>query len=345
MSTEIKDFLKEIKKINPFAEILKDSTIGEIKDFISTGSLILDAITSGKFYNGGIPKGRITALSGMSGVGKSFISANIAVNAQKKGYIVVWFDSERATETSAMERLGIDTKSLLHIPIGTVEEFRIQCFAVLKLLEEKYEGKKDILIVLDSLGNLASEKELNDTSEGKNASDMGQRAKTIKSTLRVLADKIAKLDVTLVVVNHTYANPTNAYAAEIMSGGEGLVYNAWTIINFKKAKIKDIDKEVVGTLLKPTVIKNRTIPPGKTGEIMLNFQRGINKYYGLLDIAIELGLVIKDGKRFKTIKDEKLYWEKDIYSDEFFSPIMEELNEKFFKSSAYFSVIIERGDE
>lgn len=319
------DFLKELKKINPYAEIIEDDTLSNINEFISTGSLLLNSIISGDF-NKGIPAGRITTLGGLSGVGKSLIAASTAANAQKLGYDVIYFDSEFAGDKDFMERLGVDISKLIKIPIATLEEFKNQCFKIIDVYNEKYKDTKKIMIVMDSLGNLASEKELNDATEGKNASDMGQRSKVIRSTLRILADKVGKARIPVIIVNHTYANPINIYAGEIMSGGEGLVYCSHVIINFKKSKIKDDDKTVTGTLLKPTTTKNRIFPPFKTGEIFLDFEKGMDKYYGLLPLAEASGLVVKEGRKYKSSKTDKLFWEKDIYCEEFFGPLLNDLN-------------------
>ena len=335
----IKDFIKELKKINPYSEIVEEDTLATITDYISTGSYILNAVVSGDMLNGGVPVGRIVTYSGLSEVGKSLLSAMTAANAQKKGYVVVWFDSEWAANKDFFGRLGVNTKELIRIPVGTVEEFKNQCFKILQVAQEKYPDKK-IFFVLDSLGNLPSEKEMNDVESGNNASDMGQRAKVIKNTLKVLTDRLGKQRATLLIINHIYGNPTNPYAGNTQSGGQGPVYVSYSVINFTKSKLKGEEKELIGLILKGTTDKNRLVPRGKSAEILLNFEKGLDKYYGLLDFALEAGLVVKDGKKYKNIKDEKLYWEKDIYVKEFWEPIMVELN-KYVKQNFKFSSVQE----
>jgi RecA/RadA recombinase len=335
-----KNFLKELKKINAYAGMLKNHEFGTITDYISTGSLVLNAKTSGDMFKG-IPAGRITVLQGKSGVGKSFIAGSIVREGMAKGYKVIWLDTEIATDEEFAERLGIDTSKLYYVPgIPSVEELRNQTLAMIKLFGEEYPNDK-LLLVIDSLGNLASEKELKDATAGKNASDMGQRAKVIKSVFRTLTPELLYNKVTTVIVNHTYSDPTNPYIEEKASGGEGAVYNPALSINLAKTKIKTEDKEVIGTLLKALPTKNRLVPSHQLATIKLLFENGLDKYYGLLDIALEVGLVIKDGKRYKNVIDDKLMFEKNIYTAEFWEPILEDLNKKYSELKTYSAVDVE----
>lgn len=330
------DLVSELKDINPFAEILNQDSVFEIKDYISTGSLILNAVISGD-CNKGVPAGRITTLCGLSGTGKSLIAGLIAANAQRKDYDVIWFDSEFASDKTTFEKLGVDASKMIKIPVATIEQFKIQIFKIVELYETKYAGRK-VCIVLDSLGNLASQKDLDDATEGKNAADMGLRGKMIRSVFRILTDKIGKLKIPVILINHTYLNPGNPYAPETMSGGEGPRFISHIILHLKNSKVKDEDKNITGTLLKVTTTKNRLIPPFKTAQILLDFNKGIDKYHGFLDIAVELGIVKKEGKRFKTIKDETLRWEKDMSDAKVWEPIIEEVNKAYSESNTYSSL-------
>ena len=332
-----KDFLKELKKINPYVDILSDNAYSNVSEYINTGSLVLNYVCSGDFYKG-IPKGRVVVLQGKSGVGKSVVASCIVADAQRKDYVCVWIDTENAMDKDFAERLGIDTTKILYMPaIEDLDEFRNQVFKLLKVYEEKYADKK-LLLILDSLGNLGSSKEQADAEADKKASDMGQRGKSIRSLFRVLTPKLVKLGVTFVVINHTYDNPMNPYAGETESGGEGAVYNPSITVNFKKQKVKEDDKSISGMILKPTSTKNRITPPFKTGEILISFADGINKYYGLLDLALETGVIVKEGNRFKTIKmteDDKLIWEKNLYTPEVWEPILDELNKRAIELGSY----------
>lgn len=336
---DLASLVKELKEVNAFAEILENDTTSEIKEWISTGSAALNAIISGD-CNKGIPAGRVTTFCGLSGTGKSLVAGLISGNAQKKGYDIIWFDSEFASDKITLERLGIDASNLVKIPIATLEEFKTQVFKIISLYETKFTDRK-ALIVLDSLGNLASQKELDDTVEGKNAADMGLKSKTIRSIFRILTDKIGKLGIPMVCVNHTYANPGNPYAGETMSGGGGPLYISHIVASLKKTSVKDADKVVTGTILKATTIKNRVVPPFKTAEILLDFNSGMDPYYGLFDFALELGIIIKEGKRFKTIKDETLRWEKDMFSDEVWLPIIDDVNNAIKGSNKYSSLTLD----
>jgi len=336
-----KDFLRELKKINPFSEFLDKSVFANITDWISTGSYVLNGIISGDMTKG-IPAGKISIISGKSGVGKSYIASCVAANAQKKDYIVIWFDTEGASDRNAAEGLGIDSTKLMYLPgLSSIEDFRNQCTKILELVETKFKDKK-ILIVLDSLGNLSSAKELADADKGKTASDMGQRGKAIRSVFRVLSPRLIANGVTTIIINHTYDNIAVMFGGEVESGGEGSVYNSTVILNCKRAKVRDNQtKDITGVILKPTTTKNRIVAPFKTGMIALDFTAGLNKYYGLLDWALEAGLVIKDKTRYKTVKMDKLEWEKNFYTAKIWDPILDDLSAWVSEKMSYSSIFID----
>ena len=337
------DFLKEIKKINDMADFIDDSTMGNIPEYISTGSLALNGILSGDLFKG-IPAGRVTGFMGKSGTGKSFLTARICKEAQLIGYDIVWFETENATDKFFLQRLGVDTSRVIIIPVYSVEEFRNQTVKVIELFEKAKEEKTErkLLIVLDSLGNLPIEKELKDADEGKHAQDMGTRAKVIRSLSRVLTMKLAINQIPMVVVNHTYTNASGYVPIEVPSGGEGVIYISSIIALLTKSAIKEEitagGKTVTGNILKARTSKNRVVPEGKIAEIKVDFEEGVDKYYGLLDWAVAAGLMEKQSTTYLVKHLNKKYFESKIYIPEVWEPILTELN-TYVKNNVKFSSV------
>ena len=337
------DFLKEIKKVNEMADFIDDSTLGNISEYISTGSLALNGILSGDLFKG-VPAGRVVGFMGKSGTGKSFLTAKICREAQLKGYDVVWFESENATDQMFLQRLGVDTSRVIILPVFSVEEFRNQTVKVIEIFEKAKvatPGRK-LMIVLDSLGNLPIEKELKDADEGKHAQDMGTRAKVIRSLSRVLTMKIARNAIPMVVVNHTYTNASGYVPVEVPSGGEGVIYISSIICILTKTAIKEEltagGKAVTGNILRARTSKNRVVPEGKIAEIKVDFEEGVDKYYGLLDWAVAAGLMEKQSTTYLVKHLNKKFFESKIYVPEVWEPILQELNE-YVKNNVKFSSV------
>jgi len=266
-------------------------------DWISTGNYCLNKLLSGDLERG-IPVGRVIALAGESGTGKSLLTSCMMREAQKKGYYCVVFDSEAAMDASFLGNLGVDSKKLAYIAVDTIEDFRIK---IVKLLEGIEDRK--VLFVLDSMGNLASKKELQDTLDGKAASDMGIRAKLLRATFRVLSKMIESKDATLIVTNHTYTDASGYVPMQVMSAGKGLFYNSSIVLMLKKRKLKE-GKETLGVTITATTDKNRFVPPFKSIALDLNFEHGMGKYTGLLDVLIEQGIIEQRGGWY-VFKEEK----------------------------------------
>lgn len=351
-----KDFLKDLKKINQLATVIEESDVGNISEWISTGSLSMNSKISGSIYNG-VPAGRVISLIGESGTGKSFIAGRVAANAQKKDYDVIYFDSENAITTDFLKRLGVNTKELISLSVETLEEFRNQTYKILDRYEEKYfeKGKriggKKLLIILDSLGNLPAQKELDDAAKGHDALDMGLRAKIIKSMTRLLTAKLARLNVPLLITNHTYkvASPNpKVPPTEVPQGGRGVVYISTIIVLLTKAKVKE-DKEdtkkISGNTLKILTTKNRIIPEQQKAEIKVDFASGPVKYHGILEDAVEAGAVIREGNKYSVPHSDKKYFSREMMyggdknglsADEIWEPVLPELD-KYIQENNKFS--------
>ena len=178
---------------------------------------------------------------------------------------------------------------------------------------------------LDSLGQLSSSKELEDTAEGKETRDM-TKAQVLKATFRVLNLKLAKAKVPMIVTNHTYDVVGAYYPTKEMSGGSGLKYSASTIVMLSKKKEKD-GTEVVGNIIKAKMTKSRLSRENKEVEVLLTYDKGLDRYYGLVDLGISAGVFKKTANRIELPDGKKIY-AKQIYADpsEYFTNgVMEEL--------------------
>ena len=206
-----------VSSIDNSAEILADSTTAVIKDYIGTGSYILNACITGSMFKG-IPTGRVTTLSGSSGSGKSYLAISICREAQKKGYTPIYLDSEGAIDRDFVERLGCDASKFIIKQVTTISE--VSTFIAnlcQKMLVLPQESWSKIIIVIDSIGNLTSSKELADTLDGANKRDMTKQQE-IKALFRTNATALSKLNIPLICVAHTYSTQ-DLFAKTVVSGG------------------------------------------------------------------------------------------------------------------------------
>jgi len=205
LDKDVLSVFSKLDKLNPDASVLSENVLSNVDSWIDTGCMVLNAIISGSLY-GGVPAGRITGFSGPSAAGKTFIINKILANAQKQGITPVIFDTEAAIDKSSTTGVGLDPTKTKYVPVQTVEACRNQISTFLdSVIEANMQGK--FIISIDSLGNLASQKELDDTEKDKSAMDMGTRAKGLKSMMRLLTFKAAQAGVTILFSNHTYDDP------------------------------------------------------------------------------------------------------------------------------------------
>ena len=201
---KLNDILKAAN--NKYATIAADGLEGsDVKGFISTGSYSFNALLSGSIY-GGIPDNKIIALAGEQATGKTYFALNVVREFLDSDptAMVLYFDTEQAITSEMLDSRGIDRARVAVLPVATVEEFRHQCvLTVDKYLETDSKSRPRMMIVLDSLGMLSTEKEMNDTAEGKGTRDM-TRAQVLKATFRVLTIKLGYARIPLILTNHTY---------------------------------------------------------------------------------------------------------------------------------------------
>ena len=306
----MKDFLKEIIKEtgNEFASLASEGiTAGDVTSFIDTGSYSFNALLSGSIY-GGLPGNRITAIAGEAATGKTFFALGILKNylEKDKNAGVVLFESENAVSKDMIEARGVDSKRVVVVPVSTVQEFRAQTIKILdKYLEQDPKDRQPLMFVLDSLGMLSTTKEMTDTAEGKETRDM-TRSQIVKSTFRVLTLKLGQANVPMLMTNHTYDVIGSMFPQKEMGGGSGLKYAASTIIYLGKRKEK-IGTEVVGNIIHCKTYKSRITKENSQIDVKLTYKRGLDKYYGLLQLGEEAGIFKKVSTRYEMPDGSKVF--------------------------------------
>lgn len=339
MSKETDEILSVIDKTNPYASFLNDSALSNVDGWLDTGSMVLNGIVSGSLF-GGIPKNRMTLLAGPSMTGKSFILQKILANAQKEGLIPVIFDSENAIDKDGAAALGLDVSKVKYVPVFSIEECRNTIYDFLMKVKEKgQEGK--FIIAIDSLGNMESQLQIGRMTKNNVSADMGSRAKAMKTLLRTCTQLSGLTKTTILATNHIYEDPAAMFPTLVkaMPGGTAAVYLPSVTIQLARKPVKEdkntdgklaaLQKNYSGVILRALTVKNRFIKQYLQGEMYLSFERGLNKYYGLLDLAVGLGAVIQSGATYQLPdgtklgyyskwKDDKELWDNTIV------PVIEE---------------------
>ena len=280
---------------NEFASIVEEGVAAaDVSGYIDTGSYIFNALLSGSIYDG-LPDNKITALAGESATGKTFFALGMCKQflEDNADAAVIYFESESATSKKMIEERGIDSSRIMMVPVTTVQEFRTQA---IRILDQYMEDKTDMkmLFVLDSLGMLSTTKEIEDTTAGAETRDM-TRAQLVKGAFRVLTLKLAKAGVALVVTNHTY-DQMGLFAKRVMGGGSGLKYAASSILFLSRKKEKE-GTEVIGNIIHCKNEKSRLTVENRVVDVMLTYKKGLDRHYGLLDLAIKYGIFKKSSTR------------------------------------------------
>jgi RecA/RadA recombinase len=323
MSNFLKDIIKDVG--NEYASLVSEGVdSADVTNFIDTGSYSFNALLSGSIF-GGLPGNKITAIAGEAATGKTFFALGICKNFldKDKEAGVIYFESESAISKEMIVSRGVDATRMVIVPVATVQEFRNQSIKILdKYLEQPEDKRKPLMFVLDSLGMLSTTKEMEDTAEGKETRDM-TRSQIVKSTFRVLTLKLGRAKVPMIMTNHTYDVIGSMYPQKEMGGGSGLKYAASSIIYLGKRKEKDADNEVIGNIIHCKNYKSRLTKENAQIDVRLTYKSGLDRYYGLLEIAEEEGIFKKVSTRYelpdgtkvfgKSINDEpEKYFTKEI---------------------------------
>ena len=317
----ILDRLKKNSKLK-FTEVLSDSKFFNEKDMVTTPVPMVNVALSGKL-NGGLTPG-LTVLAGPSKHFKSSFALMMASAylKEKEDAVLLFYDSEFGSPQSYFEQFDIDTSRVLHTPITNVEELK---FDIISQLEEM-ERTDNVIIIIDSVGNLASKKELEDAKNEKSVADMS-RAKALKGLFRMVTPYLAMKNIPLLAINHTYKE-IGLFPKDVVSGGTGIYYSADNIWIIGRQQDKQ-GTEIKGYHFVINVEKSRYVKEKSKIPISVSWEGGIQKHSGLLAIAMESGHIHKpkvgwyckvdpetgevDGSNFR---------EKDAVGDEFWDPIL-----------------------
>ena len=326
MSNFLKNVIRETN--NEYASIVSDGlSVADVSSYVDTGSFIFNALCSGSIH-GGLPANKITAIAGESSTGKTFFLLGVCQSFLEKNVDgnIVFFESESAITKDMIESRGIDSSRMLILPITTVQEFRYQAIQVLDAYEAD-ESRPPLLLCLDSLGMLSTTKEIEDTEAGKETRDM-TRSQIVKATFRVLTLKLGKLGVPLLITNHTYDVIGSMFPQKEMGGGSGLKYAASTIIYLSKKKDKD-GTDVVGNIIHCKTYKSRLTKENQMVDVRLSYTKGLDKYYGLVELGEKHGIFNKVSTRYEMPDGSKVFGKQMLADPEkyFTDEVMTKLDE------------------
>ena len=336
MSDFFRNMVKELNDEN--TSIAEDGlNSSEFSGTVDTGSYILNAALSGSLY-GGVPNNKITAFAGESATGKTFFVMGVVKQFlnDNPNAAVFYFDTEAAVTKDMMKSRGIDTNRVIISEPETIQKFRHTALQIIDNYSKTPEKERPpMMIVLDSLGQLSTTKEVEDTAAGSETRDM-TKAAVLKATFRVLNLKLAKVNVPLLVTNHVYDVVGSYIPMKEMSGGSGLKYTASQIVFLGKKKEKD-GQEVIGNIIKVNMMKSRFTKENKKIEVLLTYDKGLDRYYGLLQLAEKYNIIKKVSTRYELPDGTKVFG-KSINNDPekyFTEDIMAQLEEAAQKEFMY----------
>ena len=318
----IMDKLKKNSKLKT-TEVLSESKFFNEKDMIQTDVPMINVALSGD-VDGGLTPG-LTVLAGPSKHFKtSFALLMAGAYLEKyKDAVILFYDSEFGSPQSYFKQFGIDPSRVLHTPIMNVEELKFDLIGQL----EQLERTDNVIVVIDSIGNLASKKELEDAINEKSVADMS-RAKALKGLFRMCTPYLAMKNIPMLAINHTYKE-IGLFPKDIVGGGTGIYYSADTIWILGRRQNKT-GTEVTGYDFVINVEKSRYVKEKSKIPISVSWDGGVEKYSGLLDVALAGGYVIKpsNGWYQKVNKEtgevlEPKVRQKDTLSGEFWEYVFE----------------------
>lgn len=276
---------------------LTDSKVYAKKDMIPTKIPMINVALSSSFEGGMTPG--LTTLAGPSKhfkTGFSLLLAKAFLDKYEDG-VILFYDSEFGTPETYFKSFDISLDSVIHTPITDIEELKNDIMKQLKDLKRE----DHLMIVVDSLGNLASKKEVEDAVGGKSVADM-TRAKSMKSLFRMVTPHLTLKDIPMVVINHTYKE-MSLYPKDIVSGGTGAYYSSDTVWIIGRRQDKKPDKEMTGYHFIINIEKSRFLKEGSSIPITLSFEGGINKWSGLFDLAMEGNYIVQSKQGWYAVVD------------------------------------------
>ena len=322
------DKLKKNSKISQ-TDILSDSKFFTEQDMVQTDVPMVNVALSGSI-SGGITPG-MTVLAGPSKHFKTSFALLMASAflKEKKDGVILFYDSEFGSPQSYFEEFDVDTDRVLHTPVANVEELK---FDLVNQLEQ-LTREDNVMIVIDSIGNLASKKELEDALNEKSVADMS-RAKALKGLFRMVTPYLTMKNIPLVAVNHTYKE-IGLFPKDVVGGGTGIYYSADNIWIIGRQQDKQ-GTEIKGYHFVINVDKSRYVKEKSKIPISVSWEGGVQRYSGLLDVALAGGYVVKPSNGWYSVAgDEKKVRQADTLQKEFWTPIFEETDFADFIKKQY----------
>ena len=330
----IMDKLKKNSKIKAASELSSSKFFAD-QGLVDTGVPMVNVALSGDI-DGGLASG-LTVLAGPSKHFKTSFALLMAAAYQRANpeAVVLFYDSEFGSPQAYFETFGIDTDRVLHTPITNVEELK---FDLISQLEE-LDSKDDVIVVIDSIGNLASKKELEDALNEKAVADMS-RAKALKGLFRMATPYLRMKNIPMLAINHTYKE-IGLFPKDIVSGGTGIMYSADNVWILGRRQNKT-GTEVTGYDFIINVEKSRYVREKSKVPVSVSWDGGVERFSGLLDLALAGGYVVKPSNGWYARVDKSTgevlgskLREKDTMTSEFWTPILDETDFKEFVRSSY----------
>jgi len=346
------DMLKALKKLNPFASVASDGLVSDVRKYIDTGSYMLNAQISASIY-GGFPGNRVVVFAGPPSSGKTYMTLNIISNYLKDdpNNNVIYFDTEHALETRDLKSHNIDMNRFYYMPYKTLEDFKNGVIRILYGLKKergiikdkdddspKEKNTKNYFFVLDSLGNMSTDREtdVKDAQSGKNTADMGNKAKLVRAIFRSITLDLGLLNIPMIVTAHTY-EPLVPYGKRGIGGGQGSQYASSIVVEMAaKQDYEQATKKTNGVIITTFMRKARLSKQYTKQQLELSNTKGLNKYHGLLDFCLEYGIFKKEGK--KVWVGNERFFVKQIEEDPerfFTEEVLKEIDEMAQKVFAY----------
>lgn len=331
--------IDSLREFSPLVSFL-DNAMSNVDSFEDTGCYVLNALVSGHL-RGGFPEARMSLLAAESSTGKTYIALQTAALAQKAGKQIVIFDSEFAIDHEFAHNLGLDTSKIIYFPVKTIEQCKN---AVYKFLSNVFELglTGQFFIIIDSLGAMISEMDYKRMEKGSSSKDMGSYSQSMKSLIKACNNLAGQTQTTIICTNHIYDDPSAMFTQLVkpMPGGKIVRYLPTTIVQLSanNVKAKDTDRKIaeeaaggshgeVGIEVRGLGVKNRICKPFNQAYMFISFENGLSKYYGLMDLALELGALKNVAGRIRDAETDELYgYSKDIQFDgEFWEKFIDKL--------------------
>ena len=342
-----------LDETNAEASMLSEA-LSNINTFDDTGCCMLNALLSGRIVDGGFPEGRMTVLAAPSSVGKSYIGLQAAALAQKKGKRILIFDSENAIDREFATNLGLDVTKVKYFPVKSIEQCKNSMYAFLDFVD-KAGMKGNFFILVDSLGGMMSEMDFKRLEDESTSADMGTLAKSMKGFIKMMTIMSARTKTTIVCTNHIFDNPGQMFPSleKNMSGGKSVKYFSSTVLQLSAVQVKEGDadrktgdeaaigsKGLTGIAIRGLSIKNRIVKPYMEGSMYISWQKGLRKYYGLLELAQEFDLIYNKAGRLyirstqEGVEDEYIGTKQEIQTskkfwDEYIPTLQKKIDENW----------------